>query len=235
MGNKVAIMQPYFFPYIGYFQMIKAVDTFVFYDDVNYIKGGWINRNRILINQEAKYITVPLANSSSNKLINEIEIKKNAKELTTLYKSVYFNYKKAPHFSKVIKLLEEVMDGEELSISSLAIKSVRLVSNYLDLKTNFLISSKDFPSTRELERTERLLKICKNLDAVQYINAFNGRDLYSKEDFINRNIELNFLKPLEVNYNQYENKFVPWLSILDVLMFNSIEEVNEQLNKYELI
>lgn len=227
-------MQPYFLPYIGYFQMVKKADIFVFYDDVNYIKSGWINRNRILINKQPKYITIPLISPSSNKLINEIEYRKDAKELKTIYKSIDFNYRKAPYFDQVFELYKNIMGGEEKLISQLAMRSVRLISEYLQLDTEFIVSSESFAETKGLERTERLLTICESLKATQYINAANGRDLYSKEDFEQQGLQLNFIKSQEIKYKQFDNEFESGLSILDVLMFNSKEEVRNLLDKYHL-
>src|SRR5690606_20872075 len=137
---RVAIMQPYFLPYIGYFQMIKAVDVFVFYDDVNYIKRGWINRNKILVNQEGQYLTIPLREASQNKKINEIKTGIDTKELSRIFKTVEFSYKNAPYYAQVFPLLERILKLDSEFISDLAIESVKTLSEYLNLKTKFLIS-----------------------------------------------------------------------------------------------
>ncbi|UTF94156.1 WbqC family protein [Elizabethkingia anophelis] len=232
---KAGVMQPYFFPYIGYFQMIKAVDCFVFYDDVNYIKGGWINRNRILINNDAKYITVPLNEASSNKLINEICIKHESKEYRNIIKTIIQNYGKAPYFEEVFSLINKVINSDVKNISELAIKSVTEVCKYLNIETRFKISSEYFRDTKGLDRTQRLLAICKRLNAAQYINAIGGLELYSKKDFICENIELKFMQPSSVYYKQFGDEFFGGLSIIDVLMFNSPEEINIMLSQYKLI
>ena len=228
---KVAIMQPYFFPYIGYFSLIKVVDLFVFYDDVNYIKGGWVNRNRILINSEAKYLTLNVKNGSQNKLINEIEFDDNRQKLL---KTIELNYKKAPYFKQVWPLLETNLKLKTTSLADIAINSVRSVTNYLGMQTKFEISSVSYPETKGLERSERLIQICRKTHADTYINAIGGIDLYDKNDFLKNHINLQFLKPQLLQYKQYKETFIPGLSIIDVLMFNSIEEINKMLESYKL-
>jgi len=228
---KVAIMQPYFFPYIGYFSLIKVVDLFVFYDDVNYIKRGWVNRNRILINSEAKYLTLNVKNGSQNKLINEIEFDDNRQKLL---KTIELNYKKAPYFKQVWPLLETNLKLKTTSLADIAINSVRSVTNYLGMQTKFEISSVSYPETKGLERSERLIQICRKTHADTYINAIGGIDLYDKNDFLKNHINLQFLKPQLLQYKQYKETFIPGLSIIDVLMFNSIEEINKMLESYKL-
>lgn len=233
---KVAVMQPYLFPYIGYFQMIKAVDKFVFYDDVNFIKQGWINRNRILLNNKDFMFTVPLQKANSFSLIKDTLINDklydgwNIKFQQTLTQ----NYKKAPYFEEVINIIHSILEKEHKSISDLAIESVSAISNYLQLNTEFILSSETYDN-KELDRLERLISICKTEKATEYINAVGGQELYSKEDFKNHGIELHFIKSQPIEYTQFKNEFVPWLSIIDVLMFNSVEEINEMLDKFELI
>lgn len=228
---KVAIMQPYFFPYIGYFSLIKVVDLFVFYDDVNYIKRGWVNRNRILINSEAKYLTLNVKNGSQNKLINEIEFDDNRQKLL---KTIELNYKKAPYFKQVWPLLETNLKLKTTSLADIAINSVRSVTNYLGMQTKFEISSVSYPETKGLERSERLIQICRKTHADTYINAIGGIDLYDKNDFLKNHINLQFLKPQLLQYKQYKETFIPGLSIIDVLMFNSIEDINKMLDQYQL-
>lgn len=228
---KVGIMQPYFFPYIGYFSLIKVVDLFIFYDDVNYIKGGWVNRNRILINSEAKYLTLNVKNGSPNKLINEIEFDDNRQKLL---KTIEQNYKKAPYFKQVWPLLETNLKLKTTSLADIAINSVRSVTNYLGMKTKFEISSVSYPETKGLERSERLKQICRKTHADTYINAIGGIDLYDKNDFLKNHINLQFLKPQLLQYKQYKETFIPGLSIIDVLMFNSIEDINKMLDQYQL-
>lgn len=231
--KKVAIMQPYLFPYIGYWQLINAVDEFVVYDDVNFIKGGWINRNNILLNGKAFLFTLPLENSSSYKLIKEIDVTSNLKLKEKICKTISAAYSKAPYFSEVFSLIENVLmkDGK---VSELVYDSIIQINNYLGISTKILLSS-EINQNRELKSDKRVINIVKNLNGQIYINAIGGQELYSKEEFKKNNIDLYFIKTNKIEYKQFKDEFVPNLSIIDVLMFNSPEDVRELLTKYELI
>lgn len=228
-------MQPYFMPYIGYFQMIKSVDTFIFYDDVNFIKQGWINRNRILLNNKDFLFTIPLHNATSFSLIKDTLLNEKFYPIwkVKFLQSIAQNYKKAPHFEVVYSLISAVLNKNFQSISELAIESVKMVSGYLNLNTEFYVASERYQNI-QLEREKRLIAICKNENATNYINAVGGKELYSKEVFKANGIELQFIASKPIVYKQFKDDFIPWLSIIDVLMFNSVAEVNELLNKYEL-
>lgn len=228
-------MQPYLFPYIGYFQMINAVDVFVFYDDVNYIKKGWINRNRILVNGKDKLFTIPLKDASQNKMINEVDIFLETPEVRKILETIKQNYKKAPFFSEVFPIIENVFSSPSSTIGDLAKLSIKAVNEYLGITTVLKRSSVDFADTKGLERAERLVAICKKTEAEQYINAIGGQELYTKQYFASQGIDLKFIKSEPIVYKQFDNEFVPWLSIIDVLMFNSVEEIKVFLNKYLLV
>lgn len=231
----LAVHQPYLFPYLGYFQLVGAVDKFVFLDDVHYIKRGWINRNRILINGEAVYITVPCIKVSQNKLISETYFDKNHSGFQKLLKTVHQAYAKAPFFENIFPLIEKILNTDTELISELAAESVRQIAAYIGLKTQLLTASQSFPLTRGMEKTSRIIEICHLNGATQYINAINGRDLYTQEDFQKEGIQLNFIQMQPLSYPQFKNEFVPHLSIIDVLMFNSVEEVRAMVQKYELV
>lgn len=228
-------MQPYLFPYIGYFQMINAADVFVFYDDVNFIKGGWINRNRMLMAGSDKLFTVPLKDASSFKLIKEIEINTEVPAYSKMLTTIVQSYKKSPFFSEVFPIMESVFRSPSSTIGDLAILSIEAVNEYLGITTVLKRSSVDFADTKGLERAERLIAICKQTGAEKYINAVGGQELYTKEYFASNGIELKFIKSESLDYKQFDNEFVPWLSIIDVLMFNSVEEIKVFLNKYLLV
>jgi len=232
---KIAIMQPYAFPYIGYFQMINAVEKFVFYDDVNYIKGGWVNRNQILNNNEKQYFTIPLVKASPNKLISEIEINIDSKEYLKLKQKIQLTYSKSPYFDKVSPLIEDILNKKYNRISEFAIKSTIEICNYLGIKTHFFVSSIDFAKTKGLDRAERLIEICRKENCNTYINAIGGQELYTKDYFSQHGIDLKFIKTNEIIYNQFKNDFIPWLSIIDVMMFNSVEEIQIMLDNFELL
>ncbi|MCH8535208.1 MAG: WbqC family protein [Flavobacteriaceae bacterium] len=234
-STKLAIMQPYIFPYLGYFQLVNAVDTFVFYDDVHFIKRGWINRNKILVNGTEKLISFPCIKASQNKLINEVEIDLQQKEYKKLLQSISMAYKKAPYFEEVFPVIEKVFLSEATNIASLAIDSIKEVMNYLGITKQFKISSEAFATSKGLEKQERLIQITLTEKVSTYINALGGQELYSKDDFKKEEIDLFFLKASLPEYPQFSDAFVPGLSIIDVLMMNSKAEVKAMLNQYELI
>ena len=231
---KLAIMQPYLFPYIGYFQLVNAVDKFVFYDDVQFIKGGWINRNYILERGERKLlVTLHLDAASANKKINEIRVKDNSKKLI---KTIELNYSKAPFYDLAFPVIEKVISyaSKEPMISEIAALSVRGVSKYLGIKTNFVSSSDNYPETLSVGRVKRLTAICRMENAEIYANPLGGKDLYTKEEFKKSGVALFFIKPNNIQYNQFNKKFIPDLSIIDVIMFNSPEQVINLLKNFEL-
>ncbi len=232
---KLAVMQPYFFPYLGYFQLLHASDVFVFYDDVNYINRGWINRNRILINGRASYITVPLVGASQNKKIYEIEIDQNAKWRTKMLRSIEMAYKKAPYFDQVYPIIREVIELDTNQISILAVQSVKEVCKYLGLKRKIEISSLRYPQTLGLGRSERIMEIAKLNEFTLYINAPGGENLYEKRDFLMKGIKLKFIYSNRIEYRQFKNEFVSKLSVIDTLMFNSKSLILSYLNLYKLI
>ncbi len=233
---KLAIMQPYFFPYIGYFQLINAVDKFVFYDDVNFIKQGWINRNRVLMNGKDFLFIVPIENVSSFTLIKDSYIKSNIypQWKNKFIKTLEQSYKKAPFYSQAFSIIENILNSNYKTISELAIMSVKQIAVYLNIKTEYIISSERYVN-QDLEKKTRLIDICKHEKVTNYINAIGGIELYKKEDFVKEGIQLSFIKSLNIEYKQFNNVFVPWLSIIDVMMFNSAEEIIGMLDKYELV
>ena len=228
----IAIMQPYFFPYPGYFQLVKAVDRFIFYDDVNFIKNGWINRNRILVNGEAAYFTVKLKDASSFRKIKDTGI---SQDMGRLLKTIQLAYKKAPCFESIYPVVEECLNKNCNGLSELAISSVMAVSDYLGFKTKFDMSSASFGSTTNLQRENRLISICKLTRAERYINLPGGAALYSRETFRDNGVELLFLEPGIIEYGQYKKPFVPMLSIIDLLMFNPKEKALDLLNNYRIV
>lgn len=231
---KVAIMQPYIFPYIGYFQLISAVDNFVFYDDVNYIKRGWINRNKILVNNQENLFTIPVLKASQNKLINEIELGIDAIWVENFITTLEQNYKKAPYYQNTISIIKSIFSKKHQTIADLAIASVVNISNYLEIKTSFKLSSKDFTLSKGMDKADRLIDICKKSGSENYINSPGGRELYNKEHFNEKGINLNFINSNSPQYPQFKNDFVNGLSIIDVLMFNSKENIIKMLILYQL-
>lgn len=233
---KLAIMQPYFFPYIGYFQLIYAADKFVFYDDVNYIKGGWINRNRILVNNKPRYFTVPLNKPSSFIKTANTEIKSPDFLLwkRKMYKTLEQNYGKSPFYQEIMEIVRNVLESEESSIGELAKRSVVEVLKYLEIDKEIVWSSNIYGNSI-LKREERILDICDSEKAEIYYNLIGGISIYDKQEFKNRNIQLEFLKPQLMKYDQPVEEFVSSLSILDILMNNSRGKVEKMLLNYVLV
>ncbi|MBI1286905.1 MAG: hypothetical protein GC178_04940 [Flavobacteriales bacterium] len=231
---RVAIMQPYLFPYIGYFQLIHAVDRFVVFDDVNFIKRGWINRNRVLLNGNDHMFTVPLIGVSQNKLINEIRIDPNTKWREKILTTIRHAYKSAPHFDEVYPLIESAFMNDSDMISDYARNSLEVICKYLKIETSIISSSKTYNGS-ELKGVERIIDICKKEKANTYINAIGGTDLYNQSQFESDGIKLHFLKTDNISYTQGKNEFVKGLSIIDVVMFNSVEQTRNLLNQYQLI
>lgn len=231
---KLGIMQPYFIPYIGYWQLMNAVDKYVIYDDVNFIKGGWINRNRILINGEPKYYNIPMLGASSFKKINEVGVNqaelRKGKNLRTLEEA----YKSAPYFKDVFSLMEKVFSCEETSLAAFIENSFKIINNYLGITTQ-LIRSSNLEKDCTLRGQTKVIEICRLLGATEYYNAIGGQELYSYQDFNENGIKLSFLKTDSLEYKQFGDTFYPNLSILDIMMFNSRELIQEYLKKYTLI
>jgi hypothetical protein len=227
---KLAIMQPYLFPYIGYFQLIYAADLFLIYDDVTYVKQGYINRNSIKLTNGTTRFTVPVIGASSNRLISELEF---STEVAKVLKTIEQSYSKAPYFASVFPLIHEVLELENRSIASLCQRSYERIFSYLNIE-------KSFKKTSELryDRTEsaqsRLIELCHQFNADCYINAPGGRKLYAKPDFAEKGIDLRFIDSLSVHYSQGGRDFIPNLSIVDVLMNCSVDEVKWLLTRYEL-
>ncbi|MBD2704548.1 WbqC family protein [Spirosoma sp. BT702] len=231
----LAIMQPYFLPYIGYMQLMKAVDTFVLYDDVAFINRGWINRNRLLINGQEFMFTVPLKDASQNKRISEVHLADDPKWRSKLLKTIEQGYRKAPFYQTVMPLTEKIVNFTTDSIADLVHFGLIELNQYLGLTTELVKSSSIYDNVA-LKAQERILDICRQTGATQYINPIGGTELYDKPTFAEAGIQLNFIKSKKVEYHQLGKtaEFVPWLSIIDVLMNNDVPAVQTMLDEYEL-
>lgn len=224
--------QPYFLPYIGYWQLINAVDVFELCDDFNYIKHGWINRNRILINGEANYYRMDLQNVSSNRKINEhLLLEYN---IDKKLRPIQLAYSKAPYFENGYSLMKEILEFDDNHLADFLENSTRIICNYLDIKTK-IIKSSGYDRNRELKKEYGIYDSCKILGADTYYNAIGGKELYSFEEFQKNNIKLGFIECQNIVYKQFDNSFIPNLSILDVIMFNSKEEIKRMLKMYTIV
>ena len=228
---KLAIMQPYLFPYLGYFQLIRAADSFVVYDDVNYIKGGWINRNFILAQGHKQLITLPLQGASPNLLINEVMV---GNRRDKLIETIRHSYGRAPQFAAVFPLVEDILKQQERNLARFLDYQLRQLCGYLDVHPKWHISSA-LKKNNELRGQEKVLAICEELGATHYINVPGGKSLYDREAFASRGMQLSFIQPKVASYRQFGNEFVPNLSIIDVMMFNEKEQCAKLLQEYEIV
>jgi hypothetical protein len=231
---KLAIMQPYFFPYIGYWQLIHAVDRFVIYDDVNYIKGGWVNRNRILINGKPSYITAPLYQSSSHKRICDISLQPSQVWRKKIIKSVENAYRKSPWFTEAFPVVEKIIHHNVDNLSDYLVYQLQVLTEFMGINTEFVLTSRCYENN-DLSGKERILDICKREGANYYINPQGGKALYDQSAFAQCRVDLKFLIPSKIEYKQFGSAQVPWLSIIDVMMFNTQSQLKKLLNKYELV
>ena len=227
-------MQPYFLPYLGYYKLLNAVDKFVLYDDVNFINRGWVNRNQILVGGKEHLFTVPLQNASQNKLIHEIQLSPDAAWRKKLLKTIDQSYRKAPHFETAFSLLESIINEPSENIAEYCRQSLTRTARYLEIKTDIVPTSRQYGNSA-LKGQDRILDICKQEEAEHYINPINGQELYDKMRFKEEGIRLSFIKRKSQPYQQFKNEFVPWLSVIDALMFNSVAEIQDLLLVFELI
>lgn len=229
-------MQPYFLPYIGYFQLIYAADNFILLDDVNFIVKGWINRNNILLNGEKHLFTIPLEKPSQNKLINETNLNFTGKDKQTFLKTLQFAYKKAPFFSDVYPLLEKIILFEETDLTKFILHSLTSIFAYLSIEKKFFRSS-EIEKDNSLKGQDKIIELCKKFNTDTYINPIGGIEIYSKEKFAAAQINLRFIQTRfdKIVYRQFKNDFISGLSFIDVLMFNSAADIQHFLQQYDLI
>jgi hypothetical protein len=233
---KLAIMQPYFFPYIGYFQLIESVDVFIIYDNIKYTKKGWINRNRILRDGADSVFTVPLRKDSdlldvrNRVLADDFDRGKLANQLREAYR-------RAPHFQEAFPVVEKAVMSPVRNLFEYIHGSVLEVCRYLGIGARILPSSTiDVDVDVTLKGDQRVLALCKATGASVYVNAIGGQKLYSREEFSVRGVELKFLRSHAFTYPQFGDAFVPWLSIIDVMMFNPVSRIRKFLETgFELV
>jgi hypothetical protein len=235
MTKTVGMMQPYMFPYIGYFQLISAVDVFVLGDDLQYVKETWINRNRILMNGRDRMITFPLKKGSHLSRINEKVFSDDFPvEMDKLLRVLHNAYSKAPCYKKVMPFLEAVIRYPEPNLAKYAENSIRQICDYLNLTTQIIVAS-DLSINGVIDKQDRVVKTAKKLNSDVYINLIGGVDLYDLDYFQENGLKLKFHRMNDISYPQFGNDFVPLLSIIDVLMFNNAQELQRKLSCYCLL
>ena len=231
--KTIAIMQPYFFPYLGYWQLIHAVDRFVIYDDVNYIKGGWINRNRLLINGKPIYITVPLHQSSPYKRICDIALQPSPVWRDKLVKMIEITYRKAPSFAEVFPVIERLIQHEADNLAAYLAHQLQVLAAFMGIKTEFVVTSRCY-GNEHLSGQARVLDICRREEAGVYINPQGGQALYDAETFRSAGVDLRFIVMRSLPYKQIGVEFVPYLSIIDALMEIGPVDIKRHLDAFDL-
>jgi hypothetical protein len=233
---RLGIMQPYLFPYLGYFQLLACVDKFVIYDDVSFIKQGWINRNRILVGGQPHLFSVPLRTASSFTRISDIEVHPELYDRWRhrLLRTVEQSYRRAPCFAPVRRLLAAVLEDFRGSIANLALRSIMATASHLDIRTAIAPSARDY-GNGSLKGQDRVIDVCQKERAHEYVNLIGGRSLYAHDDFAAHGIALRFLRPRPFAYRQFADPFTPDLSIIDVMMFNPPHRVGALLREFDLV
>ena len=229
---KVAIHQPYYVPYIGYWQLINSVDTFAIADNYNYIKNGWINRNRILENDNIRYYNIEVDHVSQNKFISDHSLKPINKQCKLNQLKGF--YSKAPYKKEGLELMEKVLSFDGSNLADFLYYSIQIICDYLGIKTK-IIRTSDFEQDPSLKFTDRIFDYCKQMGADEYHNLIGGMELYSFEDFKEHGIKLAFINAIPYEYPQSSKEFIFGLSIIDIIMNNSKESIMNILNSYELL
>lgn len=242
---KLAASQPYFFPYIGYFQLIKAVDKFILYDHLSYIRHGWIERNRIAMpDSKELFIKVPLKKRSPNKLIREIEIDNSLPWQTKLLKQLRCNYMRKPFFSEIYPFVENLLTKEYDRLTDFNCDTIAAIASLLNIQTTIVCGGDDYLSVEdELKmkkhscetKTQRIVLLCRKENADTYVNAIGGQLLYSKEEFEKQGIHLLFLRTDKYARCGSAECPTPYLSVIDVLFNYGVNGTKDLLGCYELL
>lgn len=235
---KLAIMQPYLFPYIGYFQLINYVDKWIVFDDTQYISKGWVNRNRILhpdIQKEWQYFTIPLKKHSRDSRIKDISINEQIDWRQELLGKLSSYKRKAPHYSETMEFVYECIEYKNESLSEWLIHSLKTTCEYLQIVFDYSVFSPDDINTEKVRHAGQwALEIADAVGAKEYINPHGGYSIFIEDEFIERGIELRFLKPGLTPYVQRRGCFTSGLSIIDIMMWNDRGTIHEMLSDFDV-
>ncbi|MFC5694228.1 WbqC family protein [Pseudomonas sp. GCM10022186] len=235
MSKTIAMMQPYLFPYLGYFQLIAASDLFVLGDDLQYVKEGWVNRNRILVNGEPRFITFPLKKDCHTLNINQRHLCDNIQdELSRIIRTISLNYSRAPFVKTVLPWLEQVLRYPQNNLARYAENAIRETCAYLHITTP-VIRSSDLTLPPPIDHQDRVIQTMKVLGGKTYVNPIGGRSLYCFDYFMSHGMQLRFHRIDPIEYKQLKQPFVANLSIIDVLMQNSVEQIRQMLSRFSLL
>jgi hypothetical protein len=226
-------MQPYFFQYIGYWQLKNAADMFVVGDSVHYIKHGWINRNRILGERgQPQNFGIEISHASCTHLICETSRVVNLKRADKMCRVLEYYYKKAPHYNEAMEVIKPILLDEEPDLTRYLVKQLRAVSDYLGIKTEIRLLS-EVSARWDCKAPEVIRRACEHFGITNYINSITGTKYYDKETFREMGINLQFLRRNDdICYKQRCDEFVPDLSIIDVMMYCSRDEIHDMLDRY---
>lgn len=230
----LGIMQPYLFPYIGYFQHIAHCDVFVLLDDVQYIGGGWINRNRILLNGAPTWVTVPVRGASHTLAINQRHYDLGSGAPVKMLRRINAAYHGAPFLDITLPVVARVLGCEESNVADFNARAIGEIVAHLGIGTRILRSS-HMPGLEGLKGVYRVIAICKALGASTYVNSIGGMSLYTPEPFTEAGIDLRFLEANSRVYSQFSPHFVPYLSTIDVMMHNDPVALNDRLSEYRVL
>lgn len=235
MLRTSSMMQPYLFPYLGYFQLIARSHDFVLGDDLQYVKASWINRNRVLVNGQPKLITFPLRKGEQDDRINQRWLCDDfPREAQKLLRTLELAYARAPYMEEVMPMIRQILANPERNLARFTEQSIRTICAHLQITTPIHIGSElGFPP--RMDKQERVISIAKKFDAELYINPIGGMALYCPALFRAHGLSLRFLRMDELDYPQFKQPFIPSLSIIDVLMFNSRSDVQALLKRFSLI
>ena len=227
-------MQPYFFPYIGYFQLMAAVDLFIVYDNIKYTKKGWINRNRMLQSGKDVMFSLPLGNDSDARDVCERALAADF-DRAKLLNRLRGAYSRAPNFAAVFAMVERAVRHPDTNLFAYLHHALRQCCEHLGLTTPLRVSS-TVPIDHGLKNQDKVIALAKAVGATTYVNAIGGLDLYDRAAFRGQGLELQFIRSRPFEYPQFGDPFVPWLSIIDVMMFNPIDAVRAVVSSgYDLV
>ena len=230
----ISIMQPYFFPYIGYFQLMASCDVFVVFDDVQYIQRGWVNRNRILVNGMPQWITLPVAKADHHLPINRRVYLLEDPLTRRVRRRIEGAYRDAPYFEETMKVVDEVFGCRDANVAAFNTHLLLRIADRLGITTPVRLASA-VRKCSTLSGQELVVGICASLGASGYINPIGGIGLYQPDRFRQQGLNLRFLQPRATSYSQFGSPHVGSLSIIDVMMFNDVAATKRILSAYELI
>jgi hypothetical protein len=225
---KVAIHQPNFFPWLGYFAKISASDKFVFLDDVD-LSGGssWVNRVKVLVANKDKWVTAPLdAQSRETRILNTVEFS-SQKWKTDFWKTLEYNYKRSDYWSENSGLIESIVKNQQINLSEYNKYAVVEIAAVLGIDRDRFVSASSLKA--EKKSTDRLIELVKRLSGDIYLSGDGASDYQEESLFRAANIELRLMNFTHPIYTQRNQDFFPGLSVLDALISVGRKSVSELL------